>query len=194
MPCVTFAIGPVFAPSGSGAIGLRSRIRFASAWRFCCRTCHGPFDCFKRFSGKEFVVLLICDGFSNVMQAFPLTSKDHNAVQECLLKFIGTHKGQLIIFHEACRSIHLQAGFALVPALWPYTCQYRAIALSIPSWEKPWLENQKLLKLKLWKIYQVFKIMKPWSTFVDLMLITMSSILTLHRKKMRIQKCRLVTI
>ena len=52
--------------------------------------------------GKEFVVLLICDGFSSVMQAFPLTSKDHNAVQECLLKFIGTHKGQLIIFQEAC--------------------------------------------------------------------------------------------
>ena len=42
--------------------------------------------------GKEFVVLLICNGFSNVMQAFPLTSKDHHAVKECLLKFVGTHK------------------------------------------------------------------------------------------------------
>ena len=43
---------------------------------------------------------------------------------------------QMKSFEEACRSLHLQAGFALVPALWPHTCQYSAIALSTQSWDK----------------------------------------------------------
>ena len=69
--------------------------------------------------GKEFVVLLICDGFSNVMQAVPL---DHHVVQECLLKFIGTHEGQtrilkkhadLFIYKEALR-LFQRCGLTLV--------------------------------------------------------------------------------
>ena len=38
---------------------------------------------------------MIRDGFSGVMQAFPLTSKDHHSVKECLLKFVGTHEGEV---------------------------------------------------------------------------------------------------
>ena len=41
------------------------------------------------------MVFLIRDGFSGVMQAFPLTSEDHHLVKECLLKFVGAHKGKV---------------------------------------------------------------------------------------------------
>ena len=39
-------------------------------------------------------------------------------------------------FEECCRCLHLQAGFAMFPRLWPVTCRYAAIAISINKWEK----------------------------------------------------------
>ncbi len=39
-------------------------------------------------------------------------------------------------FEERCRCLHLQAGFAVYPRLWPVTCRYAAIAISINKWEK----------------------------------------------------------
>ena len=42
---------------------------------------------------------------------------------------------QMKSFESVRRSLHPQAGFALVSALRPYTCQYSAVALSTQSWE-----------------------------------------------------------
>ena len=52
----------------------------------------------KGADGKEFVILVVYDGFSNVMQAIPLSSKDHHAVKECLLKSLELTKERFELF------------------------------------------------------------------------------------------------
>lgn len=39
-------------------------------------------------------------------------------------------------FEESCRSMHLQAGFAVAPMLWTLTCQNTAVSVSIEQWSK----------------------------------------------------------
>ena len=39
-------------------------------------------------------------------------------------------------FEECCRCLHLHAGFAVLPQLWPITCRHAAVAISIDKWEK----------------------------------------------------------
>ena len=43
---------------------------------------------------------------------------------------------QIKSFEESCRSMHLQAGFAVFPKLWTLTCQYTAVSMSIEHWSK----------------------------------------------------------
>ena len=43
---------------------------------------------------------------------------------------------QIRSFEESCRSMHLQAGFAVFPKLWTMTCQYTAVSMSIEHWSK----------------------------------------------------------
>ena len=43
---------------------------------------------------------------------------------------------QIRSFEESCRSMHLQAGFAVFPKLWTLTCQYTAVSMSIGHWSK----------------------------------------------------------
>ena len=39
-------------------------------------------------------------------------------------------------FEECGRCLHLQAGSAMFPRLWPVTCRYAATAISVNRWEK----------------------------------------------------------
>ena len=43
---------------------------------------------------------------------------------------------QIRAFEESCRSMHLQAEFAVFPKLWTLTCQYTAVSMSIEHWSK----------------------------------------------------------
>ena len=43
---------------------------------------------------------------------------------------------QIRSFEESCRSMHLQAGFAVFPKLWTLTCQYTAVSMSIEHGSK----------------------------------------------------------
>ena len=49
----------------------------------------------------------------------------HNAMCESIIP----------TFEECRRCLHLQAGFAMMPKLWPVTCRYAAVAISIDKWK-----------------------------------------------------------
>ena len=131
----------------------------------------------KSSEGKEFLVLIVYDTFSGIINAYPASSKSSDFVFTCLRHFVGhrfknpdtvcrsdaapellkairdlgwlpetslprrwPHNSQcermIRTFEECCRCLHLQAGFAVFPRLWPITCRYAAIAISINKWEK----------------------------------------------------------
>ena len=131
----------------------------------------------KSSDGKEFLVLIVYDSFSGIINAYPASSKGSDFVFSCLRHFVGhrfknpdtvcrsdaapellkairdlgwlpetslprrwPHNSRcermIRTFEECCRCLHLQAGFATFPKLWPVTCRYAAIAISINKWEK----------------------------------------------------------
>jgi hypothetical protein len=131
----------------------------------------------KSSGGKEFLVLIVCDSVSGIVNAYPATSKGSDFVHPCLHHFVGlrfknpdtvcrsdappelvkairdlgwlldtalprrwlhSSKCELMIrtFEECCRCLHLLAGLAVFPKLWPITCRYAAVAASIDTWEK----------------------------------------------------------
>ena len=130
----------------------------------------------KSSGGKEFLVLIVSDSFSGLVNAYPATSKGSDFVYSCLRHFVGlTFKNpdtvcrsdaapglvkairdlgwlpetalprrwphnskcerMIQTFEECCRCLPLQAGFAVMPRLWPITCRYAAVAISIDKWE-----------------------------------------------------------
>ena len=131
----------------------------------------------KSSDGKEFLVLIVYDSFSGIINAYPASSKGSDFVFSCLRHFVGhrfknpdivcrsdaapellkairdlgwlaetslprrwphNSKCERMIrtFEECCRCLHLQAGFATFPKLWPVTCRDAAIAISVRNWEK----------------------------------------------------------
>ena len=54
-------------------------------------------------------------------------------------------------FEECCRRLHLQAGFAVLPKLWPIICTYAAVAISIDKWESFW-DGIQGRNLRTWSI------------------------------------------
>ena len=131
----------------------------------------------KSSDGKEFLVLVVHDSFSGIINAYPTSSKGSDFVFSSLRHFVGhrcknpdtvcrsdaapellkairdlgwlpetslprrwPHNARceraIRSFEECCRCLHLQGGFATLPKLWPVTCRYAAVAISIPKWEQ----------------------------------------------------------
>ena len=131
----------------------------------------------KASDGKEFLVLIVYDSFSGIINAYPTSSKGSDFVFASLRHFVGhryknpdticrsdaapelikairdlgwlpetslprrwPHNAKceraIRSFEECCRCLHLQGGFATFPKLWPVTCRYAAVAISISKWEK----------------------------------------------------------
>ena len=131
----------------------------------------------KSSDGKEFLVLVVYDSFSGIINAYPTSSKGSDFVFSSLRHFVGhrcknpdrvcrsdaapellkairdlgwlpetslprrwPHNSRceraIRTFEECCRCLHLQGGFATFPKLWPVTCRYAAVAISISKWEK----------------------------------------------------------
>ena len=131
----------------------------------------------KSSEGKEFLVLIVHDSYSGIINAYPASSKGSDFGFTCLRHFVGhrfknpdtvcrsdaapelikairdlgwlpetvlprrwphNSKCERMIrtLEECCRCPHLQAGVAMFPKLWPVTCRYAAIAMSIDKWEK----------------------------------------------------------
>ena len=131
----------------------------------------------KSSDGKEFLVLIVHDSFSGIINAYPTSSKGSDFVFSSLRHFVGhrcknpntvcrsdaapkllkairdlgwlpetslprrwPHNAKceraIRSFEECCRCLHLQGGFATFPKLWPVTCRYAAVAISIGKWEK----------------------------------------------------------
>ena len=131
----------------------------------------------KSSDGKEFLVLIVHDSFSGIINAYPTSSKGSDFVFSSLRHFVGhrcknpntvcrsdaapellkairdlgwlpetslprrwPHNAKceraIRSFEECCRCLHLQGGFAAFPKLWPVTCRYAAVAISISKWEK----------------------------------------------------------
>ena len=55
-------------------------------------------------------------------------------------------------FEECCRCLHLRDGFAVLPKLWPFTCRYAAVAISIDKWENAFWDGVQGCKLRTWSI------------------------------------------
>ena len=131
----------------------------------------------KSSGGREFLVLIVYDSFSGIVNAYPTRTKSSEFVYQCLRHFVGLRyknpdtvcrsdaapelvkairelgwlpetalprrwphnskcERQIRAFEESCRCLHLQAGFAVMPGLWPVTCRYAAISMNIDKWEE----------------------------------------------------------
>ena len=53
-----------------------------------------------------------------------------------VLSHIEHSQDMIRTLEECCMCLHVQAGFAAMPKLWPVTCRYAAVAVSIDKWEK----------------------------------------------------------
>ena len=105
----------------------------------------------KSSGGREFVVLIVYDTCSGILNAYPASSKSSDFVYTCLKHFVGLRyqnpdtvcksdaAPELVkairSFEECCRCLHLQAGVAVIPRLWSTTCRNAAVAMSIDKWE-----------------------------------------------------------
>ena len=96
------------------------------------------YSCLRHFVGLRFKNPdTVCR--SDAAPELVKTNRDLGLLPETALPRRRPHNSKcervIRIFDECCRCLRLQAGFAVMPRLWPITCLYAAVAISIDKWE-----------------------------------------------------------